>query len=316
LILPCLNLVYLVAVADQLSLNAESKLQEKPGNPEWREHFNLQQKDQTMNTVRATSSISALIALTLQLTPLPTLAAIIQPEASASFLVDWSATMFRGVSITWDPNSQRDNLHAAIQNNDSGYVSQDSNPTNWSGDVVTQVATFSNASAVTTPTELTATSHTLSSTAENQPYYDYTNSWVQRYGQFTANTGGTLFVDVPYSLNAATSGNYNNAPDDYAIIAASAYLNSYLDNLTDSYAGVSAYIDLYNQDSTKTKTGILHLAVDFVAGATGSFSLDGSSNVSAEGINPPAAVPLPPAVYLFSSALLGFGHIARRGKQA
>ena len=134
----------------------------------------------------------------------------------------------------------------------------------------------------------------------------------------SANTGGTLFVDIPYALNAAASGNYNNAPNDYAILGASASLNSSLDNLTDSNATVFAYIELYNQDGTKTKTGTLHLVVDFVAGATGSFFLEGSSSVGAEGFNPPAnnPVPLPPAFYLLGSALLGLGRLAWRGRPA
>jgi len=239
-------------------------------------------------------------------------ASVSVPMASASATIDWSTFAVAGYPIgpntapviTW--NNQYSSVYAYTDTDNQSDSAGD-----WTTGLVKHagnIPTFSDAVATTSALHSYSEDSDLSSA--NQAY-----SRANRSGDFSVAGSGFLVFSVNYTLDASLepgndpSNYYNNYSSAYVYLQAQKIAS----NVNNQYFGVSDNVFL-NQDnftdSPLHSGGALNLALLVNNGeAYHLWAVAGSdANVS--------SVPLPSAVWLFMSALLGVLGLTRRKSSA
>ncbi len=129
---------------------------------------------------------------------------------------------------------------------------------------------------------------------------------------------GTLVLSANYSINAAISDPYNNLANASVNFFLSNSINSFTlssqDSINLGFTGLPG-----NPTLTSDKSGILSLAFMVYSGEVLNFSSTVSANANDYSISTPIlsilkAVPVPAALWLFSSALVGLVGLGRLRK--
>ena len=235
-------------------------------------------------------------------------ASVSVPMASASATIDWSSFAVAGYPIGPNPlpvitwSNEYSSVYAYT---DTG--SESNYAADWTTELVKHagnIATFSDAVADTLVLHSYSEDADLSSTSQ-------ANSSAYRQGDFSVAGSGFLVFSVNYTLDASLepgndTSNYNN---NYA--NANVYLQAQkiASNVNDQYTNVgdSIYLYEYNFANSPVQSGgTLNLALLVNDGEAYHISAGAGSSANV------SSVPLPSAVWLFMSALLGFLGLTRR----
>lgn len=222
--------------------------------------------------------------------------------ATASATLNWST--FNVSSIAIGPNP----APSIIWSNQSTWVyanTQDPADTQsgWANDWISPLAVTANPSGSTT-SSASENGGALVSTAYDSNLSWPSQAWSQAYrsGDFSVTGSGILLFSVDYSLTASLT-----APGDSASASVNLYAHRTGSNFTAS-AYDSVYLSSWNVSlSPLNVNDTLFLALFVQDGQN--YHFNGSAYSSA------SAVPVPSAVWLFLSAVVGFLGVNRR-KQA
>ncbi len=228
------------------------------------------------------------------------------PQASA--MIDWSTFKITGYAL---PGSNDPVPTYTLNGQSSSTYSNVSDWLNWSAD------TSNNASSFSASIEGTAKGSGSAS--------------VTRSANIAVSGTGFLWISASYMLSAVineniNSGYFGNQNTAYATVSFNAYNNTL--NMSQSSSSQES-INLGNQwsntgypvPSFAEKTDTLYLGVKVNNGDIFSFSSTVNVNASDNGLTlaniplTPEAIPVPAAIWLFGSVLLGFVGLGRH-KQA
>jgi len=237
-------------------------------------------------------------------------------SAYAKAELDWSNLTISGLGSLFFTN-QTTTVEADGKNDIVGTISNAPAPlTNWTTPItVSPLPAVAQAPAIATADSSVLGSYTWAGpTGDVNP-----ESWAytQRSGVFsyTGAAPQTVIVTIPYALKYVLDA--TQAPDVYAYGFAQIYYSISRDKMGrlpgqssggDEYASDLALNGKYILSDPGKEKGTLSFQLTFYPGNTGTITLGTYSNASA------SAVPIPAAVWLLGSGLLGLVGIRRRMK--
>lgn len=235
---------------------------------------------------------------------LPAPAALAASTASAS--LDWSQFQIQTLlgDVTFGSAEELyTGVYSGLDTSNPNYsvlVSDNDGASDWTSTLSASVsdATFGNANS-------SANANTLSVSATSN-YSNYSaNSYAYRFGDFNFTGTGIVKISVPYTLEVSSD---NTNPNQLGSAYASAYItatfssNGFSEN-TNKFA--SLYDDFWNEAASRS--GFLNMLFEIDGDAQ--LTLSGSASTSVTGAT---AVPVPAAMWLMGSAVLGIVTLGRR----
>jgi flagellar capping protein FliD len=231
----------------------------------------------------------------------------------ASASLDWANLQINLLSgnVSYSIDSYGSNVWAGIYRSNPTYaeLAQDYDfASDWTT-AISANATHAVGSAESTANTANQSAHAIANFA------DYISSASSGRSASISLTGtGLVEITVPYTLSAVSDAINPEDPEDIGYadsgvnLSASFYSDGFSDYLNRSVSLYdSAWID------AQPRSGILDLF--FRVNGDTQIQISGSAHASAQGsTQAPSPVPVPAAVWLLSSALLGFVRIARHGK--
>jgi len=230
------------------------------------------------------------------------------PLANAAATFDWNTFAVTAYPIgpdlapvlTW---SNQSSTVFAQTNTDN----QNSSADDWTTALAKHVgntATFSDAKADTSVLHSYSEDSDLSSASQ-------TSSSAYRLGDFSVAGNGFLVFSINYTLDSSLEpGNdYSNHYNSYANASVYLQMQKITSNVNNQYFAVvdSVYLDQNNFTNSPVHSGgALNLALLVNNGESYHFTAGNSSSVNV------SSIPLPSAVWLFMSALLGVLSLTRR----
>ncbi len=240
-------------------------------------------------------------AVTLGYWPAATMAAM----ASASATIDWGTLNISTSGVTLSPFSfYGDNVNASASQSLPFASDFDSDfALNWTGISADVMLSQAEAHGTTTGNQvdvdtLLITSPGVQATAGGN---------ASRWGQFTVAGSGTVTFSVNYTGLLSTSG--NSFTESVGAVAGS-YLNLF--NLSGGFGSDTTFSQLF-MDGSLNDPNTLTVSLFFNDGDTGLINAGTYAEVS---LGTTAPVPVPAALWLMASALVGLGAIGRRKSEA
>jgi flagellar capping protein FliD len=228
----------------------------------------------------------------------------------ASASLDWANLQINLLSgnVSYSIDSYGSNVDATIYRNNSSYIEL-ARDYDFASDWTTAIS--ANATHAVGSAESTANTANQSAHATAN-FADYISSASSGRSASISFTGtGLVEITVPYTLFAISDA-VNPGDIGYANSSVSLSVSFYSDDFSDY---LNRSVSLYDNAliDAQPRSGTLDLF--FRVNGDTQIQLSGSPHASAQGsAQAPSPVPVPAAVWLLSSALLGFVRIARHGK--